>query len=110
MTKKQEYLRSYNKPIFVSMKSSSLFQILTCAFLLSSPLQAQLYSLHGNGVKKTERVIKKRIILNMSLFGTMSLIRTDGLIPPSRITNMALSEIRKLNGISRKMPIAKMAY
>lgn len=59
MTKNQEHLRTYNKPIFLSMKSSSLFQILTCASLLSSPLQAQLYSLHGDGVKKTERAIEK---------------------------------------------------
>ena len=41
------------------MNIPPLFNILASAALLSTPLHAQLYTLHGDGVKKTERVVEK---------------------------------------------------
>lgn len=41
------------------MTAPTLFRVLACTALLSAPLHAQLYTLHGDGVKKTERVVEK---------------------------------------------------
>ena len=41
------------------MKTVSLFRPLACAALLAIPVHAQLYSLHGDGVKKADRVVEK---------------------------------------------------
>ena len=41
------------------MKTASLFRPLACAALLAVPVHAQLYSLHGDGVKKADRVVEK---------------------------------------------------
>ena len=41
------------------MNMPPLFKVLASAALLSTPLHAQLYTLHGDGVKKTERVVEK---------------------------------------------------
>ena len=76
------------------MNIPPLFNILASAALLSTPLHAQLYTLHGDGVKKTERVVE-----------TKTAVRTL----PNGITNTVSSATRKRNGTSRKTPIAKTA-
>lgn len=52
---------AYQEKHFYSfrMNSPSFFRILACTALLASPLHAQLYTLHGDGVKNADRVVEK---------------------------------------------------
>ena len=89
------------------MNIPPLFNILASAALLSTPLHAQLYTLHGDGVKKTERVVEKADYSDYELVWHDEFDK-DGR-PPNGIANTVSSAIRKRNGTSRKTPIAKTA-
>ena len=41
------------------MKTAFFLRSLACAAILAVPAHAQLYSLHGDGVKKADRVVEK---------------------------------------------------
>ena len=90
------------------MNIPPLFNILASAALLSTPLHAQLYTLHGDGVKKTERVVEKADYSDYELVWRDEFDKAVRTLP-NGITNTVSSAIRKRNGTSRKTPIAKTA-
>ena len=91
------------------MKTASLFRPLACAALLAVPVHAQLYSLHGDGVKKADRVVEKADYSDYELVWNDDLTRTAVPTPPNGTMKTDSSATRKPSGTSRKTPTVRTA-
>ena len=110
MTKKRPCPRNSNKHLhpFI-MTAPTLFRVLACTALLSAPLHAQLYTLHGDGVKKTERVVEKADYSDYELVWHDEFDK-DGRPDPAKWNyEHGFVRNRRNSGTSRKTPGARTA-
>ena len=91
------------------MKTAFFLRSLACAAILAVPAHAQLYSLHGDGVKKADRVVEKADYSGYELVWNDEFDK-DGRPDPAKWNyERDSSATRKPSGTSRKTPIARTA-
>lgn len=91
------------------MKTAFFLRSLACAAILAVPAHAQLYSLHGDGVKKADRVVEKADYSGYELVWNDEFDKDAAPIPPNGTMKRDSSATRKPSGTSRKTPIARTA-